>query len=151
VGEDQAALELLSALAKIGRLLGVRAAELNRAGQASERRVKTGLHIRESEWPAGQLPPGAIVGTTVSAFLALEQDNGSEVEWSCSVFKRVNGSDWVVERDVDLNESPVGESVTLAAHALPTAAFSDTLSLARALPNLIEELLRTAVPERPTT
>lgn len=85
-------------------------------------------------------------GVWFAAVLLLGPADGSEVTWTCEALNRLDESGWMVEREVVLAESPIGEPVILASNELPVLQFTQSVELARALPQLVEELLGLPTP-----
>ena len=88
--------------------------------------------------------PGARFGLWMTAAVVERRGDGREVEGYCDARNPLDGSGWQLEREVVLNESPVGEPVMLGSIELTTLTFADTDQLARVFPDLIEELLQSS-------
>ena len=91
-------------------------------------------------------PPGARFGVWIAVALMEAREDGHEVEWSCMAWRPSAQGEWLIDRDVFLNESPIGESVVLGSTELPTLSLPGTGALAKALPRLVDELLETPAP-----
>jgi len=91
---------------------------------------------------------GAYVGVRIETFLAVDVEGG-EAEWTSIANNRLDGSGWKIERVVMLQTHYGGELHVLASHELPEVTCPDSLSLARRLPGLVDELLALPIPDAP--
>lgn len=89
-------------------------------------------------------------GLWIAAALVVNCENGREVERTLSARNGLDREGWTVEREVLLNESPVGEPVVIASQELPVMRFTSTADLAAALPDLLGEVLDAATPDSPS-
>jgi len=136
VESEESALELLKALAAVGdqferaRVAAAVASDRDSAFQH--------LVVREG-----------VGGLWISGALVLRRADGYEVEWTLHAENALDGSGWNVEREVLLNESGIGEPVTLGSKELPAVDFMNTADLSARLPSLVEELLALLLDELP--
>jgi hypothetical protein len=86
-------------------------------------------------------------GLWVAAALVLRRSDGRELERTLSARHALEGRGWTVEREVLLNESPIGEPEVRASQGLPAVQFATTAELAIELPRLIDELLDAPTPQ----
>jgi len=135
VEAEDAAVGLLRELAATGLRLDDAYGEITSRANGGESAFRH-LSVRETA-----------EGLWIAAALVLRRGDGREVEWTLSASNALDGSGWRVEREVLLNESPVGEPVVLASTELPVAEFATSSALSGALPTLTAELLDLSAPE----
>jgi hypothetical protein len=150
---EGAALELIAAMAEVRRRLSAREVELRREHEGvshTSSSVSATNQLRKNAPDFLKTDPRAYFGPGIEVFLSMRLEDDSWVEWFAWAINRLDGNGWTIEREVSL-DVPDGrpEVNRVASSELDEVIVSDSGTLARRLPSLIDEMVALPVPEQP--
>jgi hypothetical protein len=145
------AVELVAAMGAVGQRLAER--ELRREHPDAPH---TSSSVRASNQTRENLPSviddaDSHFGPGIEVFLAIRFQDDSWAEWFGWAINKLDGRGWIVEREVSL-DVPDGrpEVNRVASTELEEVTIGDSLTLARTLPSLVEELIALPIPRPPS-
>jgi hypothetical protein len=137
---EELVTEVMEALARVRRLLGLKATDLNAQSGFAEAQVEMNVAKTEANEVPEPAPPGIYTEVRVEASVDASIEGARGVAWGMEIVRR--GREWDVERDVTFYPND-GEDVR---HDLVSVRCTDSRDLVARLPRLVEELLAQPVP-----